>query len=189
MGLYVKRDLYSNDEIQKSANYILLSEAASFDPNKNYDIFMSHSYKDKRYIFKLKRDIESMGYSVYVDWIDDSQLDRTNVTKETAELIRHRMKNCKSLFFVTSENTSTSKWMPWELGYFDGLKDKVAILPLADEPSYSYKGQEYLSLYPYVMKDMIQGTNKNALWIHDDRDKYIILEAWLNGSKPRYRAG
>ena len=39
--------------------------------------------------------------------------------------------------------------MPWELGYFDGLRgEKVGILPLLGSPSQSWVGQEYLGLYP-----------------------------------------
>lgn len=34
------------------------------------------------------------------------------------------MRQCKSLFFVTTTNATNSKWMPWECGYFDGLDSK-----------------------------------------------------------------
>lgn len=66
----------------------------------------------------LKLILEDLGYSVYVDW-NDNQLDPNNVTPETAKMLRERMKQCKSLIYAFSENASSSKWMPWELGYFD----------------------------------------------------------------------
>tara|TARA_B100000446_G_C10520900_1_gene330315 strand:- start:339 stop:581 length:243 start_codon:yes stop_codon:yes gene_type:complete len=49
--------------------------------------------------------------------------------------------------------------MPWELGYFDGLsKGAVAVLPLVDYASESYRGQEYLGLYPTVDKGRYSDT-------------------------------
>ncbi len=41
--------------------------------------------------------------------------------------------------------------MPWELGYFDGLKDgNVGIFPIVQsENGTIFAGQEYLRLYPY----------------------------------------
>jgi hypothetical protein len=39
--------------------------------------------------------------------------------------------------------------MPWELGYFDGLRNgKVGIFPLIESPGTAFLGQEYLGLYP-----------------------------------------
>jgi len=44
--------------------------------------------------------------------------------------------------------------MPWELGFFDGFRpDGVAIMPVLDSPMDSFRGQEYLGLYPIVQKD------------------------------------
>jgi hypothetical protein len=41
--------------------------------------------------------------------------------------------------------------MPWELGYFDGLKPGyVWILPLVMDYDSEFKGQEYLGLYPPI---------------------------------------
>lgn len=61
------------------------------------------------------------------------------------------MRQSKSLIFYTSENSPDSKWMPWELGFFDGNKPgHVAILPLVKTQGASFSGQEYLGLYPPV---------------------------------------
>jgi hypothetical protein len=43
--------------------------------------------------------------------------------------------------------------MPWELGYFDGLREhQVWILPLVSDSDDEFKKQEYLRLYPSVEK-------------------------------------
>ena len=98
-----------------------------------------------------------MGQKVYIDWVVDKQLSRDSVTKETAETLRNRMKQSSKLLYLATDNASSSKWMPWELGYFDGLKPgKVAILPLVDSVDSSFQGQEYLGLYPALDKDNLE---------------------------------
>lgn len=131
--------LFKMSEVKRKASASLGLKNASreliYENSKelrSYDIFLSHSFRDAEVVYGIKKTIEEMNYTVYVDWIEDSQLDRENVTKETAELLRNRMKSSKSLFWAHSENAKKSKWMPWELGYFDSLKEKVAIVPILE---------------------------------------------------------
>jgi hypothetical protein len=59
------------------------------------------------------------------------------------------MNHCRFLLFATTKASSSSKWMPWELGYFDGLRrDRVGIIPVVRSVGDTFKGQEYLGLYP-----------------------------------------
>ena len=95
-----------------------------------FDIFLSHSSLDAIVVLGLLLDLTSMGYKVYVDWIYDKLLDRSNVTAATAEQLRKRMRQSDSLFYATTEHAPGSKWMPWELGYKDGDNNLVAILPV-----------------------------------------------------------
>jgi hypothetical protein len=151
-----------------------------------FDIFLSHSYKDKDIIPVLKKELESMGYKVYVDWITDKLLSREEVTKETAKVLQKRMQQSKCLFFATSENSPSSKWMPWELGYFDGIKDKrVAVLPISTQSngfSEYYKGQEYLGLYCWVLKDK-KDYIKDDLFIRcETYGSKIYIKEWMRNS-------
>lgn len=137
----------------QTADRLLKEGAREYWSGKNYDIFLSHSFSDSELVLGVKKSLEQEGYTVYVDWIDDAQLDRSNVTKETAQHIKNRMHSCKSLVYATSKNSAQSKWMPWELGYFDGHKPRrVSILPLLERETDEFKGQEYLSLYPVLGK-------------------------------------
>jgi len=204
MALFTKEYL-SHVSIRESGipSTILRNASVSFSEEKTYDIFLSHSYHDANEIIKIKQIIEDIGFSVYVDWIEDSQLDRGSVNRETTVTLRRRMASCRSLYFVTSESSPQSKWMPWELGYFDGLKHRVAILPVLSEvkkykafmengkvvyidPSNTYNGQEYLGLYPYVVRDK-NTESKEALWIHESENKYIVFDKWLEGKEPYER--
>ena len=70
------------------------------------------------------------------------------------------MKQSKFLIYVDSNNATTSKWMPWELGYFDGYKpNKIGILPVRYNSEGTYTGQDYLELYPKIEKNSL-----NALY-------------------------
>jgi len=169
----------------KSAVRIFAESARTFDSSKKYDIFLSHSIKDSDLILGLKGMIEDLGYSVYVDWVDDPGLDRSKVSKETAKKLKDKMNSSKSLFFVTTDNSDSSRWMPWECGYFDGIKEKVAIVPVK-EFSYTneYNGQEYLGLYPYVVKEK-SNSGKEMLWVHTDSNKYLSYDFWV--TTPNYQ--
>ena len=168
-----KTSYRSYDEMNIN-NQFINEKYIDIDSSKEYDIFLSHSYGDREMIPQLKQILEDIGYKVYVDWIDDKLLSRENVTKETAKVLQTRMNQSKSLFFATSENSPSSKWMPWELGYFDALKNKrVAVLPIQKENNgfnNNFIGQEYLGLYYYVTLDtadksllgQVFGMEKNA---------------------------
>lgn len=152
----------------------------SFSEQIKYDLFISHSFKDKQLIEGLYQLFDEAGYRVYVDWIDDSNLDRTNVNEKTAALLKKRMNFCKALAYISTENTPSSKWCPWELGFGDGKLGLVCILPVMQG---SYIGQEYLGLYPYLDYETPEGETKKDFWVNDPRvpDKYIRLKCWLGG--------
>lgn len=182
------------DNLNAKARNILLKSLneqkilfSSSTNTKVYDIFLSHSSDDAKLVAGLKLELEDLGHSVYVDWIEDANLDRKNVTKETALLLQQRMKQCKSLIYAFSENASNSKWMPWELGYFDGIKGTVAVLPISKTNKSSFVGSEYLGIYYYIQIDTISGTNQNSLWVHEAYSKYVSFKLWLTGTKPTQR--
>jgi hypothetical protein len=127
-----------------------IRKSATVSMDTNFDVFLSHSFKDAEVIRGVRVEIETAGLTAYVDWIEDSQLDRSQVSAETAKILRRRMSHCQFLLYATSAASPDSKWMPWELGYFDGLKDssKVGIFPLVQSAMDTFGGQEYLGLYP-----------------------------------------
>ncbi|MEY4748588.1 MAG: hypothetical protein RIQ60_802 [Pseudomonadota bacterium] len=137
-----------------SSGRILKESVTAATAADSFDVFLSHSIADAEIVLGIKQLLEESGLKVYVDWVEDAQLDRSAVTKESAAVLRQRMRQSKSLIYLSSENSSSSKWMPWELGYFDGFKpDGVAIMPVLDSPTDAFKGQVYLGLYPIVQKN------------------------------------
>ena len=149
----------------KTARRVII-EATSFDPNTTYDIFLSHSSRDKPLVIGVKNRLERAGFTVYIDWIDDAELDRAAVTPENAERLRVRMRCCRSLLYLATDNASRSKWMPWEVGFFDGLDEGViGILPVLDDPKEEFQGMEFLGLYAVV--DVRPAGTGHALFIKE----------------------
>lgn len=206
-------------KLEESEKYdFLISSIKSSIDEENYkkiessddqfDIFLSHSYQDKEIIPHLKKTLENLGFRVYVDWINDKFFSREDVDKKIAALLQKRMNQSKSLFYATSQNSKNSKWMPWELGYFDGIKNKrVAILPINKDNTCNenFEGQEYLGLYFYVSIDMLirdffhkymlmepnylkelleQAKHIPKLFINENNNKFVLFEEWLEGGEP-----
>ena len=126
-----------------------------------------------------------------MDWIDDQALERNCVTADTAEVLRHRMRQCDSLLYLATENAPKSKWMPWELGYFDGYKNGgVSVLPVMDESDSPFEGQEYLGLYPVVTKEMVvQSHTRPALGRGVHRPYGLPLDVGFTPDLPDFPLG
>ncbi|GAA4369155.1 toll-Interleukin receptor [Nocardioides caricicola] len=157
MSYFTASDLRERaGSVSESAARVELSHMAK--TVDTYDVFLSHSVRDAVLVLGLKKMLEAERLSVYVDWLEDPDLDRANVTPATARRLRQRMQSCRSLIYATSRNASASRWMPWELGYFDGHRSQstVAICPI-EEGTGSYPGEEYLGMYKRVEKVRHQG--------------------------------
>lgn len=186
MPLYTSsylKNLSERKTIQSSR--LILNESKK--THISFDIFLSHSFLDKDVVEGLYIELTLQGYSVYVDWIIDPHLDRGNVTKTTAALIRNRLKSSKTLLLAISVNASISKWMPWELGFVDGNTNKCAIIPVSksDNAPTSYFGFEYLKLYPFIKKMRTKGLGQK-LFVIEEAKKYVIIDDWLEGKEPKF---
>jgi hypothetical protein len=151
---------------------------------QEYDVFLSHASEDAAIVLGIHEILTGRGLKVYVDWIDDAQLDRSKVTPATADLLRARMRSSKSMIFITTKNSSESKWMPWELGYFDGhRKALVGILPVMNSENDNFNGQEYLGLYPKVERlPLATGEGKDLFIVETSRRGYRNLDAFATGA-------
>ncbi len=165
----------------KSASQVLLEATAA--TGQRFDVFLSHSTNEPEDILLgVKNALEGRGLSVYVDKYSDPQLSPEDVTRETAEVLRGRMRDSSALLYVHSRHSKLSRWMPWELGFFDGLKSRVGVLPVANAGKTTYGGEEYLALYPYVDIVPEQKTKKPLLWINQAPDTYASLVEWVRGT-------
>ncbi|MGF6575175.1 hypothetical protein ABH945_007304 [Paraburkholderia sp. GAS333] len=165
---------------RKSLDEVALEAAASVD--ETFDVFLSHSSNEpEEILLGVKGLLEDRGLKVYVDKYADPQLSPEDVTRETAEVLRGRMRRSNTLLYVYSRHSRKSRWMPWELGFFDGLKGTVGVLPVTQKQETTFKGEEYLNLYPYVDLAPMKGETKDSLWINKSANEYARLDRWATG--------
>lgn len=169
------RSLSSSERLAKRSTTASILHESTVSKEKYYDVFLSHSSMDSELILGAKALLESYGFSVYVDWVDDPQLSRSNVNANSAAVIRARMKSSTMLIYAHTIRSSNSKWCPWELGFFDGEKGgNVFILPISDSSQNKFEGQEYLGLYPYVDEELNKAGARH-LWVNRG-DESLTLE-------------
>jgi hypothetical protein len=141
----------SLERITKNSTTASLLRESRIKKSSNFDVFLSHSRMDAELVQGAKTVLETYGLTVYVDWVDDPQLDRSAVSAAAADILRLRMQTSRSLVYAHTVNSSLSKWCPWELGYFDGVRGgNVFVLPIVDLQATKFVGQDYLGLYPYL---------------------------------------
>ncbi|PAJ85272.1 toll/interleukin-1 receptor domain-containing protein [Burkholderia ubonensis] len=170
----------------KSFDTILREEARLRAVAPAFDVFLSHSINDAELVLGVKALLEIQSLRVYVDWAEDPCLDRGRVTKETAAFLRQRMRQSKSLIFLASENSTASKWMPWEVGYFDGFNPGcVAVMPLLDNANEYFVGQEYLGLYPLVTKSQYP-SGTTDVFVEERGVKWSTLRSFGRGMPEGY---
>jgi hypothetical protein len=186
MALFTESQLRTIGQTQasyKRATAVLKEASDSAPATKIYDIFLSHAVLDAEIVLGIKVVLERNGHSVYVDWLEDGDLDRAKVTVATAERLRGRMRQSKSLIYAHSNNSPNSKWMPWELGYFDGFRSAISILPIAKTENESFRGQEFLGLYPYIdvsgASMFVNRGQTPASTIGEAAENFVTLKEWL----------
>jgi hypothetical protein len=183
MSFYAREELRSNgwlrlaDTSLASADEFLFRRTAGVTAADTFDVFLSHSFRDAAVMVGIVDLLEQQGLTVYVDWVVCARLDRLKV----AALLRRRMRQCKSLIIATCASSPASQWMPWELGYFDGIRGgRIAILPL-DDAVPDDQEREYHSLYPAIEQVWVHGKSAPAA-ILPDRKGFLPLQDFAEGS-------
>jgi hypothetical protein len=115
-----------------------------------YDIFLSQTIRDAAIVLGVYDLLTVMGYLVFCDWVDAPDADRAKVTPANAAFVRHVMSVSDTLLFLDTDGADQSLWMCWELGWFDGMKGYVGVLPVLPDGKDYYRGREFLGLYPYI---------------------------------------
>jgi hypothetical protein len=114
--------------------------------------FVSYSSKDVDAVRGVIRVLEGHGATVYVDKKDPALTGQT--AQAIATTLRSRVAACKKLIVFATENTKTSKWVPWELGLGDGNKGRanVCIFPGPDKAGdKAWLEQEYFGVYDRII--------------------------------------
>ena len=115
-----------------------------------YDVFLSHSSKDKSDVDRVRDELTGLGYRVCVDYDVLPAIRPEDVTSETANALVEAMRDCSSLIYVLSPGSASSQWMPWEMGFFDGANGTVFIWPVDGEAEAYAKDRRYVDLYAKI---------------------------------------
>lgn len=119
-------------------------------------VFISHKHDDleslKGFIGFLEKEYHVKAY------IDSRDSGMPKVTSGiTAKNIKDRITKCRKFILLATNGAIESKWCNWELGFGDAKKNEyhnLAILPLkhAGKSDSEYKGFEYMSIYPSIVR-------------------------------------
>lgn len=172
--------------IQESQQDLRRGAVKSFGVYDRYDIFLCHAYLDAKVIEGLKNLLQEKGFSVYVDWMENPELDHDRVTPANAAIVRDAMCRSSSLLYAASEACRKSLWTPWELGYSDALHSRVAVLPVAPGSTQgnTYRGIEYLGLYPYIdITGVTLWVNRSSQAAAKSGAGHVDLREWVAGKK------
>ncbi len=140
-------------------------------------VFVSHKHDDLADLKGVLGFLEQ-NYNVktYIDSRDPTMPAVTSA--RTAMNIRDRIKECDKFILLATNGAIESKWCNWELGYGDANKFKrhIALFPMkpSHTSDYSYKGSEYMRIYPYIV--YCNGTEKYTNGSPITRGYYVINE-------------
>lgn len=139
-------------------NIVNLNESFCRDKSRPM-VFLSHKHDEQDILQDVVAFLKDEGVDVYVDWMDSSMPAYTNA--ETAHSLKQRIKIADKFILVATPNAINSKWCNWELGLGDAAKYKehIALLPI-NKTYETFKGAEYLAIYPYI--DYEDGNRKDT---------------------------
>ncbi|SFN57945.1 TIR domain-containing protein [Flavobacterium succinicans] len=93
---------------------------------KTYHFFISHSSNDFKQVQSVISYLNLNNKNVYCDWInDESYLKRNLIGESTISVIKKRLEQSDNILFIKSENSLASKWVKYELNYFQSLKKEI----------------------------------------------------------------
>lgn len=178
----------SKSDLQTFSGKLSINEQATLRKNAqtaslSVAAFLSHSSKDTDLVAGAIVLLRNHGATVYTDQQDPAMPAYT--TSETAHALKSRIRQCKKFILLATENSSNSKWVPWELGIADGIKgmSQIATFPAVDggTKSNAWTSWEYMGLYKQIVRGKIKGDKENS-WLVWDKSKNSAerLKNWLS---------
>jgi hypothetical protein len=181
LAQYVTIDDFRRFNSDISINERAFVEAKARQRSPNGSTFLSHSSQDAEFLPGIIELLENHGGEVYIDKKDTALPPYTS--RETAQILRGRIAECKKFILLATTNSKDSKWMPWELGIADGLKHQqcTAILPGVDSRfDTSWTEQEYLGIYDRIVWGSLKGYS-SEVWmvLNQEKNTATTLSKWL----------
>ena len=150
--------------------------ARTASATNDFDIFLSHSSLDTPLVDAADTVLRGLGFTVYLDRRVDPGLDPSRVDRATVEKLQERLRQSRCLLVATSTNITASNWVPWEMGFMDGMRHRVASLPILATKGDTFKGKEYFEVYPKAEGDTVPPT---AITVTLADRRRVNLRDWL----------
>ena len=167
-----KTNYVDNEIVKNESNPEVLIQRLYVDKLerlKVFDVFISHNSKNESEIDDFFKSLNQNGYVAYIDWVNDKfDLKRQWCNATTAKIIKERIKQSRVFILYLSEQTLTSQWCPWEVGYADALGKKICIYQKIED--IAYVPQFYLA-YPRLIFD-----SQAMIKIDDEK---ILFDEWI----------
>lgn len=135
-------------------------------------VFLSHSHQDTDLVEATVRFFASRRVHLYVDWLDPKMPEVTD--PNTALELKKRIRSLRRFVVLVTDRSSASRWVPWELGYADGVKREhdIAVFPVPNATTQPIA--EYIGIY-----SRIEMVGNNAVVIPPQRGAPVMLDSWL----------
>jgi hypothetical protein len=176
---YITRDAIQRNAGPLSEQASVVRKAQARSPQGS--TFLSHSSKDVDLLPGVIAILERHGAIVYVDKKDESLPPTTS--RETATILRGRIRQSHKFLLLTTKTSKDSRWMPWELGLADGYKSptNTAIFPGVDSAGeHTWAEREYLGIYDRVVYGDLQGYPSPVFMVYNqEKHSATELSAWL----------
>lgn len=147
---------------------------SSWDPQQP-SVFLSHSHADQELVEPAANFLAGLGVQVYVDWLDPRMPEITS--GETATLIKLYIRAYRRFMVLVTERSLASRWVPWELGFADGIKKPtdLAVWPVS-ESLLTNAPNEYVQVYPRIA----QANNDNWYVFQPGKtESAVTVKDWL----------
>jgi hypothetical protein len=143
--------------------------------------FLAHSSNDDDLVPGAILILQNHGARVYADHKDPSI--STSSLLEIAAHLRKVIRECGKFIMLATPRSKESKWIPWELGLGDGIRQhpNVALFPSAESAlETEWSRQEYLGLYKRIVWGQIKGEEKTKWLVLDHHSNTAEgLQNWL----------
>lgn len=141
-------------------------------------VFLSYRHQDRAYVPGVAKFLKQLRAGIYVDFLDDKLA--AAPSEKTAPILRSRIKQSTKLIQLITPNSSSSKWMPWELGLSDGLLGypNSVMLPVVNDYNRSVD-QEYLNMYGHIETSQSKDKTINDWAVHYPDGTALWFSQWL----------
>lgn len=122
--------MYKGKNIFESSKNKYSYESYSFincDTINKPIVFLSHKSEDKEYVEKIGEYLMNAGINIYLDKYDSNLQCATTEgdPRKVTECIENGINSSNYILCITSQNTISSWWVPFEIGYAKNANKKI----------------------------------------------------------------